>query len=220
MTSSKNRPTAGRTAIEVPVQVVLASRSPQRRQLLTRIVRDFEIVDSRVDEVAAERLDAEALALWLAEAKACEGARMRPEAVVIGADTVVECLGEIIGKPGDRADAVRILSKLTRNPHRVVTGLCVVAPDGRRRSGVSVACVRMKPLSQREIERYIDTQDVMERAGAYGLRELDPHVAHLEGSPSAVMGLPLEELAEFLASLYPDRNGEGDDAEWRGRPRG
>ena len=189
--------------IDIPVQVVLASRSPQRRHLLKRIVRDFQAVDPRLDEGGSQCADAEATALRLAEAKASEVARLRPKALVIGADTVVECLGEVIGKPADRADAIRILTKLTRNPHRVVTGLCVIAPDGRRRCGVSVARIRMRRLSRREIDSYIDTEDVMERAGAYGLQELDPNVDRLDGSPSAVMGLPLEELGAFLQSLYP-----------------
>jgi len=191
----------------VPVPVVLASKSPQRRTLLATLVDEFEVVAPEVDENAADGEDADALARRLAEAKAEQVAEARPDALVIAADTVVECRGRLIGKPLDRSDAIRILTELTSHPHRVLTGLCVIAPDGRRRSIVSVARVHMKRLTRDEIERYVDSEDVLGRAGAYGLKELDPNVRTLEGSRSAVMGLPTEELAAVLASLYS--RGEG-----------
>ncbi len=156
-----------------------------------------------MDERSGPEADAEALALRLARAKAEEVARRRPQALVIAADTLVECRGELIGKPSDRDDAIRILTRLTSHPHRVVSGLCVIAPGGRRRCLVSVAHIRMKALSRAEIERYVDRHDVLGRAGAYHLQEADPNVLSLRGSPSAVMGLPLEELRSILQSLYP-----------------
>lgn len=190
---------------KVPVEVVLASSSPQRRKLLRRVISDFEVVEPDAEEVLSPGAEPASLALSLAEAKAEDVARRRPHALVIAADTVVECRGEIIGKPADRADAVRILTKLTSHAHCVITGLCVVAPDGTRRSVTSVARVRMRKLSQAEIEHYVDSECPMNRAGAYGLRELDPNVLSLEGSASAVMGLPLEELESMLRSIYPGR---------------
>ena len=189
--------------IRLAAKVVLASRSPERRRLLRQVIRDFEVVEPHVEEVCNPQGEPEALACALAEAKALDVARRRPDALVIAADTVVECQGEIIGKPADRADAVRILAKLASHPHRVITGLCVAAPDQRRRSGVSVARIRMKKLSRSEIENYVDREHPLERAGAYGLKEPDPNVLSLEGSVSAVMGLPLEELGSMLRSIYP-----------------
>jgi len=188
---------------ELPVPVVLASASPQRSGLLKKILAEFEVVAPHLDEGSPGAADAETLARELAEAKARQVAALRPRALVIAADTIVECQGEIIGKPADRADAVRILTKLSSHPHRVITGLCVLAPDGRRRSVVCVARVRMKRLSRAEIEAYVDREEVLGRAGAYGLQELDPNIESLQGSASAVMGLPLEELQSILQSLYP-----------------
>jgi septum formation protein len=168
------------------------------------LIGEFEVVAPDVEEALIPGADAESLAQRRAEAKAEEVARRRPGALVIGADTVVECRGEVIGKPVDRADAVRMLTKLTSHPHRVITGLCVVAPDGSRRSATSVARIRMRRLSQAEIEEYVDAERPMDRAGAYGLKELDSNVLSLEGSASAVIGLPLEELESVLRSICPE----------------
>ncbi len=204
-----------RRAAELPVPVVLASSSPERRELLGRLLADFEVVEPRVDETACEAQGVEACARMLAQAKAEDVARRRPGALVIAADTLVECRGKVLGKPRNRADAVRILTQLTRCPHRVVSGLCVIAPDGRRRCVACVTRVRMKRLSRAEIERYVDQEDVMGRAGAYGLKELDPNVVSLQGSPSSVMGLPLEELSSILHALYPS---DGSSCRSKGSP--
>jgi septum formation protein len=200
--SARNRQ-AALPAVDIPVPVVLASRSPQRRELLARLVAEFEVVEPRVDEVACRAEDIERHACMLAQAKAEDVARRRPDALVIAADTLVECQGEVVGKPKDQADAIRILTLLSSHPHRVVSGLCVITPDGRRRCTACVTRVRMKKLPPADIQRYVDQEDVMGRAGAYGLEELDPNVKSLKGSASSVMGLPMEELASILQSLYP-----------------
>lgn len=188
--------------IDLPARVVLASASPQRRRLLGRLVAEFETSEPRVEETTPEGMDAEEVAEELARRKAREVASRRSEAVVIAADTIVECRGEMIGKPRDRRDAVRIITLLTRNPHAVVTGLCVIAPDGSEQTAVEQTRIRMRRLSPAEIHRYVEEEDVMERAGAYGLKELDPNVLSLEGSRSSVMGLPLEKLEEMLGAVW------------------
>lgn len=192
-----------------PVQIVLASKSPQRRALLAELVAQFEVIDPLVDESGFLGRTPETVASELARAKAQEVARRRPDALVIGADTVVECCGELLGKPSDRADAVRMLTMLSRHPHRVISAVCVVTPDGRLRQAVSIAALRMRPLGAEEIGAYVDREDVMNRAGAYGIQEHDPNVASLQGSRSAVMGLPLEELGDILESLCTENAGSG-----------
>ena len=97
-----------------------------------------------------------------------------------------------------------MLRALCRHPHRVVTGLYLVAPDGRERGLCSVSTVRMKRLSPRNIERLAAEPGALQRAGAYALRPADPNVASLEGSASGVMGLPVEQLRQVLLDLYPD----------------
>ncbi len=190
--------------IDIPVPVILASASAVRRELLERLVPAFEVVPAHVDESAVEDADVRAVATRLAELKAHEVAAQRPDALVIGADTLVVCDGEVIGKPADRADAVRIMRKLTSSSHQVVTGVCVVAPDGRRRTFCEATAMRMRPMSAGEIERYVETPGALERAGVYALQPDDPNVLELRGSPTGVMGLPLGELAAVLNELYPD----------------
>ncbi len=190
--------------IDIPVPVVLASASAVRRELLQRLVPAFEVVPAQVDESAVADADVRAVATRLAELKAHEVAARRPDALVIGADTLVVCDGEVIGKPTDRPDAVRIMRRLTSSTHQVVTGVCVVTPDGRRRTLCEATGMRMRPMSAGEIERYVDTPGALERAGVYALQPDDPNVMELCGSPTCVMGLPLDELAAVLNELYPD----------------
>lgn len=190
--------------IRVPVPIVLASSSPTRRELLATLVRDFDVVPPAVNEAGVKGGHARTLALGLAEAKAREVARHRPDALVVAADTLVLCENEIIGKPRDFNDAVRMLDKLTRTPHKVLTALFLIAPDGRERSRCVEASIRMRRMSRREIEDYLGASGGLGRAGAYALGPEDPHVERVEGSITAVMGLPVEELAEMIRSLYPE----------------
>jgi septum formation protein len=185
------------------VAVVLASASPARCRLLRELVAVFEVVRPDVDESEAAQDEPRTATVRLAEAKARRVAAMRPGALVIAADTMVVCGGRVIGKPSDRRDAIRILEVLTSSPHRVVTGLFVLAPDGRERSSCVETGLRMRRMSRQEIERYVDGPGALERAGVYALQEDDPNVKELKGSPSAVMGLPLEELSRILREFYP-----------------
>jgi septum formation protein len=192
--------------MDLPVPVVLASASATRRELLERIIEGFDVVPSRVVE---ERRGEEPprLVVKLAEAKAREVAGRHPEALVIGADTVVVCRGEVIGKPSDRREATRMLRKLSRNPHTVFSGVCVVTPDGRERSFVCRTRIRMRPMSDAEVRRQVCRPDALSRAGGYDLRPQDPRVQSMDGLSSTVLGLPVEELARTLARLYPGCGG-------------
>jgi septum formation protein len=193
--------------IDIPVPVVLASSSPTRRTLLSRVVRDFDVVGPGLEEEAGgcPKGGAEAArraVVGLARAKARRVAAGRPAALVIGADTLVVCGEDVLGKPGDEEEAVRMLRRLTRTPHRVLTGLCLLAPDERERSTCVEAAVRMRPMSEDEIRRYVAAGEALGKAGAYALQPDDPNVDHVEGSATAVMGLPLDELEAMLRELY------------------
>lgn len=198
--------------MDLPFPVVLGSKSPQRRRLLRRVITDFEVVDPDVDEERHVGSSVEETVRKLARIKAQTVARKRPAALVIGADTLVECEGEAIGKPEDRGEAVEILRKLVSHPHRVVTGICLIIPTGRTETRVVPVEIRMKRMSEREIERYVDEEDVMDRAGAYGLRELDENVEERRGSPTAVMGLPVEAVRSLLNSVQKRGGNAGQEA--------
>ncbi len=189
--------------IDPPVPVVLASSSDTRRRLLSRLVTDFEVVPPEVDEQSVQTADARAMVLELARRKARQVAGRRPRALVIAADTVAVCCGQVLGKPADRADALAMLRRLTRRPHRVLTGLCVVAPAGRECARCVATRIQMRRLTDGELERLAGREGALERAGAYALRPDDPNVVQLEGSETAVMGLPLEELEGMIRQLYP-----------------
>ena len=193
--------------IDLPVPIVLASSSGTRRELLARLVGEFDVLAPQVEERPPggrpARREASALTLELAERKARAAARRRPDALVIGADTLVVCGGEVIGKPADDEDAVRILVRLSHRPHRVFTGVFVLAPDGRAASGCVTARVRMRPMSPERARDYVARSDALSRAGAYALGPDDPNLERVEGSMTAVMGLPLDELSAMLRDLYP-----------------
>ncbi|MFW6118954.1 MAG: Maf family protein [Planctomycetota bacterium] len=189
--------------IELPVPLVLASASETRRRLLARIAREFEVVPPDVEECDLVGKPPEDMVRELARRKARQVARQRPDALVVAADTVAVCDGEIIGKPEDRADALRTLRKLTRRPHRVLTGICVRAADGTERLRCIETEIRMRRLSEEQLRALSERDGALQRAGAYALQPDDPNVVRLEGSETAVMGLPLEELEEMIRELYP-----------------
>lgn len=193
---------------ELPGPVVLASKSPERRRLLAGVIPQFQVVVPGVDESKIHGEAPGETALKRAQAKARQVARERPDALVIAADTVVECEGRLLGKPRDREHARRMLRTLGSRPHSVVTALCVVTPDGREATRVAATEMHMKEFTEEQIEHYASQPGALERAGVYALQHPDPNVRRLEGSPSCVQGLPLEELDEILESLYPASRAE------------
>jgi septum formation protein len=187
------------------IRIVLASASPRRRELLAEAGYTFEVVCSEVDESAVvsgtttPREHAEALAL----AKAQNVAPRYPDSVVIGADTLIDFNGEIIGKPADAAEAESITRKLFSRPHKVITGLALVRLSDHTqivRSAVTV--VYPRPMTEEQIANHLAGGSWQGRAGAYGIQESgDEFVDHIEGSLTNVVGLPMELLQELLVRL-------------------
>ncbi len=186
------------------VPVVLASGSAERRRLLKQLLADFEVKEPEKEQnPEVKGGSAEAVAVRRAETKARDVARDRGDALIIAADTLVECRGDILGKPADREEAREMLETLTANPQRVVTGVCLLAPGGLRLNRVDAAEIEMREFTEAEIEDYLRTHPVRRRAGAYALQPEDPNVTRLEGSEATVRGLPVEKLAEGIRALYP-----------------
>ncbi len=186
-------------------EFVLASASPRRRQLLARAGYRFEVDPSTVDEsqFPIDGINSKRYCMKLALAKAAEVAARRPQRLVMGADTVVDFDGHIIGKPADADDARRIVRKLFSAPHKVITGLALVWRDRaieRVRGAVTVVIPRA--LTDAQVEAHIRSGDWEGKAGAYGIQECgDEFVERIEGSFTNVMGLPMEMVEEMLGEF-------------------
>lgn len=182
---------------------VLASASPRRRELLTALGYEFDVVPADLDEdVLTYGRNAIAIARRLARAKALHVAASNPDAAVLAADTVVTLRRVLLGKPGDAAEAHRMLTALSERSHRVVTGVAVVPPGSRRPMlGHAVTRVHFRKLGDADIEAWIATGGPFDKAGAYGVQ--DPAfrpVDRYEGCYCNVMGLPLGVAAGLLDS--------------------
>ena len=178
--------------------LILASGSPRRRELLSLITDEFEILVSGCDEFVPEGTPAEKVPAILAEQKALAVAKLRPEDTVIGSDTVVVLNDEIFGKPKDKAHAHAMLKALSGKRHFVYTGVAV-AEKGEVRSFVQKTEVEFYELSDETIDRYIETGEPMDKAGAYGIQgKGSVLVKGISGDYFNVMGLPVAETARFL----------------------
>jgi septum formation protein len=181
------------------MKLVLASASPRRQELLRTAGIAFTVRPAEVDEQALPGETPEAYVRRLAEAKA--RARWRPGEVTVGADTVVTLDGLLLGKPGDAADARRMLRMLSGRTHQVLTGVCLF--DGSEtRSAVETTAVEFLDLSDQEIEHYVAGGEPLDKAGAYGIQgEASKFVKRIDGCYFNVVGLPLARLYSFIRSI-------------------
>lgn len=167
----------------------------------------FEILPSHAEEVLSPDLTPEANAEELATCKAVAISRKRPEAVVLGADTLVAVEGSILGKPQDRDDAVRMLETLSGTRHRVISGVCVVEPGGVRiHRDFAVTWLTMDHLAPSMIQEYVSSGASDGKAGAYAYQEGGDRFLTIEsGSEDTVVGLPMVLARRFLslASITP-----------------
>jgi septum formation protein len=179
--------------------VILASASPRRRELLSLIGIPHEVQPSNIDETY---LPSE-VPLTHAERLAREktGVVDRPDAVVIGSDTIVVVDGDVLGKPRDESQAAAMLRRLSGRSHVVMTGVAV-RWRGRIASGVEEVGVTFRTLSDEEITRYIETREPMDKAGAYGIQGYGATiVSRVDGDYFAVMGLALGRLVGLCRHL-------------------
>jgi septum formation protein len=183
--------------------VILASASPRRRELLKAIVPSFRIVPSDVDERLIKETDPIRFAVAAAAAKAEDVSSRNPDSLVIAADTIV-CLDDrIFGKPENPEEAGAMLRALSGRKHRVITGLAIVQKtDGARLCGYDESFVAFKELRPEVLEAYIATGSPMDKAGAYAIQEVrEAFVESLEGNLDNVVGLPLELVRTMLRQI-------------------
>ncbi len=178
--------------------LVLASASPRRRELITLIDKNVKIHPSEVDETLPDGFPAEASPEFLAVKKAKSVAEVYPDDTVIGSDTSVIVEGEILGKPRDREDAKRMLTLLSGKTHKVITG-CAIFKKGKSISFSEVTEVEFYPLSDTEIETYLDTNEPFDKAGAYGIQDFGSLlIKGINGDYFNVVGLPVSRLSRVL----------------------
>jgi len=182
------------------MKLILASASPRRQKLLQEWGLHFETVEPN----APERLtgdDPAELAVENALAKARSVARERPAQLVLGADTVVHLNGRVIGKPADRPEAREILRTLSGTEHEVITGVAVVCDaHAVQLTGAARTAIRMKGLSEKDIDEYVALGEGLGKAGAYAVQESgDRYIEELRGSFTNVVGLPMELVTDLLA---------------------
>jgi septum formation protein len=188
-----------------PASIILASASPRRRQLLAEAGYRFTVVQPDIDEPAfsAESISACEYAKLLALAKAKSVAGKYPDCLVIGADTVVDFQGQIVGKPAGAKEARQITEKLFSAPHKVITGIAVVRlRDNIKLVKSDTTTVYPKKMTTGQLSEHIKSGSWRDKAGAYAIKETgDEFIERLEGSLTNVMGLPMELLKSLLAEL-------------------
>lgn len=179
-------------------RLVLASQSPRRAQLLEMLGLAFEVAPADIDETYFPGEEPGAHAERLAREKAAVVAARYPDAIVVGSDTVVILDGEVLGKPRDDADAVRMLMRLQGRTHEVATGAAVIAED-ETRSIVERVQVHFRAFDEATARAYVATREPMDKAGAYGIQGYGATlVDRIDGDFFAVMGFPVARFIDLL----------------------
>jgi septum formation protein len=186
---------------------ILASGSPRRKRLLSQIGLQFEVRPSDVDETPPANLPPAELTEMLALKKAVEVALTRPEALTLGADTIVVYDGRILGKPSDPAEAEKMLWMLNGRTHTVYTGIALVHPASQRSCTASEATqVTFGVMDANEIAAYVATGSPLDKAGAYGIQDDRGalFISRIDGDYYNVVGLPLHRLYRMVKEHFSD----------------
>lgn len=180
--------------------IILASKSPRRQQLLQSLGVKFSVQTIEVEEVYPSLLSKEEVPVYLAELKSIPFLQnLRDNDLVITADTVVCLDSRILGKPKDREEAIEMLQSLSNREHQVITGVCLSSKQ-KKYSFYSLTNVQFKQLTNEEINYYVSEYKPYDKAGAYGIQEWigTIGITHIEGSFYNVMGLPIQKLYEEI----------------------
>jgi len=185
--------------------LILASSSPRRRELMAKAGYQFEVIEPDVDETAypVEKYSPVEYAKTLALAKARSVAERFKDRIVIGADTIVDYKGAVIGKPADAKEAEQIIRKLFSSPHKVITGIAIIRlTDNIEIAETDTTIVFPKKMTAGQIAEHIKGQSWQGKAGAYAIQERgEKFVEKIEGSLTNVMGLPMELLKKLLERI-------------------
>lgn len=186
-------------------KLILASKSPRRAEILQAVGWPFEQIAANIDETRHEAEDAIAYVQRLAQTKAEKVARQISEGLVLGADTIVVIDGEILGQPGDDANARRMLGLLNGKWHEVLTGVALVRPGDRQQTLVEHESTRVRfcEMSAEEIEWYVSTGEPRDKAGAYAIQgQGGILIREIKGDYFNIVGLPIRLVYEMALRMY------------------
>ncbi|MDO4323727.1 MAG: Maf family protein [Lachnospiraceae bacterium] len=182
-------------------KIILASASPRRKELMEQIGLEFEVIPSRAEEVITSQEPGEVVKELSAQ-KAADVAGGIQEGIVIGSDTIVYHDGHIMGKPADRDEARGMLRSIQGNTHSVFTGVTVIVKEKEKSTCHTFfreTKVRVYPMTEQETEKYLDTGEPMDKAGAYGIQgKFAAWIESIEGDYNTVVGLPVSALWQVL----------------------
>lgn len=177
---------------------ILASQSPRRRELLNLMGISFTTVNPNVDEVINPNLSLENAIEELAYIKALDVLNRHPEATIISADTIVVCEKEVLGKPLNEEDAIRMLKQLSGKKHEVITGVCILSTEKEYRFHTKTI-VEFYEYDDEFVKSYVQSRVPLDKAGAYGIQDKGALlIKSIEGDYYTVMGLPIGELNQAL----------------------
>lgn len=185
------------------IPFILASGSPRRKQLLNQIGLEFTVIPSDVDEDFTLDLPPEAFTEHWAREKAKSVAKIHPDSMIVGADTIVVLDGNILGKPKDKKDSFNMLQSLSGKTHEVITGVSFISLEQELDHTFNERTfVSFNTLSDRDINSYIDIYNPLDKAGSYGIQDwFSVHIHRVEGCYYNVMGLPLSSFYSYFKSV-------------------
>ncbi|CEQ23108.1 Maf-like protein [[Clostridium] sordellii] len=186
------------------MNIILASGSPRRREILANTNAKFDVLTSDVDERIFKFEEPTQLVLRLAFKKCMDIAINNPESLVIGADTIVVLDNEILGKPKNEDEAFDMLSKLSNREHQVITGMSIVNIENNKKIvDYTISNVKFKNLTDQDIRDYISTGECLDKAGSYGIQGYGALlVKEIQGDYFNIVGLPISKLSDILKANF------------------
>ncbi|MCH1959307.1 MULTISPECIES: Maf family protein [Romboutsia] len=186
------------------MNIILASASPRRKEILENINVKFDIVKSDIDEVILEDELPPQVVMRLAFEKSMDVAKSNQESLVIGADTIVVFNNTILGKPKDKEDARNTIKLLSGNTHEVITGISLINLSANKKIiDYVVSKVKFKDLSEDDINDYINTGESLDKAGAYGIQGYGSLlIEEIQGDYFNIVGLPISKLSDLVKTHF------------------
>jgi septum formation protein len=186
------------------MNIILASGSPRRKEILANTNVEFNVITSDIDESILKNEEPTQLVLRLAFEKCMSVARKNPNDLVIGADTIVVLDHEILGKPKNEEEAFDMLSKLSNREHQVITGISIVNLGNEKKIvDYAISNVKFKKLTDQDIKDYISTKECLDKAGSYGIKGYGALLVEgIKGDYFNIVGLPISKLSDILKENF------------------